>query len=220
MLSSREVLAGLTAIANQAVMVAFIWHAFLFAALVAFAGGWRLSRRSARSLIAVPVASVASFAFAFDNPFNGAVLAVGAVALAALAGAGERGMVSRGPAWQWWAGVALVVLGWVYPHFLYASLSAHLYAAPLGLVPAPTLSVAMGLALLGGLGTRCWGLTLSALGLFYGVLGVLWLGVHLDAGLVIGAIALVVAALSSPSTCERSASASDSGLGPSADSAG
>jgi hypothetical protein len=56
--------------------------------------------------------------------------------------------------------------------------------------------VAIGFALLGnGLGSRVWSLTLAAVGLFYGLFGVLRLGVLLDIGLVGGALALVAAAV-------------------------
>jgi hypothetical protein len=56
--------------------------------------------------------------------------------------------------------------------------------------------VAIGFALLGnGLGSRVWSLTLAAVGLFYGLFGVLRLGVLLDIGLVGGALALVAAVL-------------------------
>ena len=57
----------------------------------------------------------------------------------------------------------------------------------------------IGFALLGdGLGSRVWSLTLAAFGLFYGLFGVLRLGVFLDIGLVGGAVALAVSAFHSP----------------------
>jgi len=59
--------------------------------------------------------------------------------------------------------------------------------------------VAIGFALLGnGLGSRVWSLTLAALGLFYGLFGVLRLGVFLDIGLVGGAVTLAALAFHSP----------------------
>jgi hypothetical protein len=69
--------------------------------------------------------------------------------------------------------------------------ATYLYGAPLGVVPCPTLMAVLGLTLLGGgFRSRAWSLTLVGLGLLYGVVGVAWFGVILDAILVAGAAAL------------------------------
>jgi hypothetical protein len=104
--------------------------------------------------------------------------------------------VRRGPPWAFWAGVASLSYGWLYPHFLDVDPIAYLVAAPVGLVPCPTLAVVIGVALLGGgLGSRAWSLVLAALGLFYGLFGVFRLGVLLDLGLLLAATVLLLAAL-------------------------
>ena len=139
--------------------------------------------------------SVAALAFAFGNLFTGWVFAVSVLALTGLAMNRDRRPVSRGSAWTGRIGVAMVAFGWLYPHFLEGHATAFLYASPVGLVPCPTLAVAIGFALLGnGLGSRVWSLTLVAVGLFYGLFGVLRLGVFLDIGLVGGAVALAASA--------------------------
>ena len=90
----------------------------------------------------------------------------------------------------------MIAFGWGYPHFLEGHPTSYLFAAPLGLLPCPSLSVASGFALLGnGLGARAWSITLSVLGLFYGLFGVLRLGVLIDIGLVGGAIVLFITAM-------------------------
>jgi hypothetical protein len=195
----EEILAGLTAIANQATGVAIAWHVGIAVALVALAAGWRPAERTARALIAVPLGSVAALAFAFGNPFNGLMFAAGAIALVALALlCRSKPRVSRAGSFTSVIGVTAIGFGWVYPHFLEGAPSAYLYAAPVGLVPCPTLAVAVGFALLGGgLGARAWSLTLAGLGLFYGLFGVLRLGVYLDVGLVVCAGALAAVALRS-----------------------
>jgi hypothetical protein len=193
---SAEILAGLTAIANEAIVVAVGWHVAVALAIVAIAMGWRPRERAARTLLALPLASVGAVALVFANPFNGIVFIGGAVVLLALARRGRDDRVRRGPSWALWAGGASLAFGWVYPHFLDAHPAVYLFAAPLGLVPCPTLAAAIGAALLGGaLGARAFSLALAALSLFYGVFGVLHLGVLLDLGLVIGATLLLLAAL-------------------------
>ena len=110
----------------------------------------------------------------------------------------------RGGGVAFGAGAAMIAFAWTYPHFLAGSSTWYLVAAPLGLVPCPSLAAAIGFALLGGgLGSRASSLTLASLGLFYGLFGVLRLGVLLDVGLVLGAAALSFTALRS----RRSASA-------------
>ena len=193
---ATDILDGLSAIANQASGIAVAWHIVIAMALVALTAGWRPSQRTARLLIGMPLASVAGVAIAFDNPFNGLVFAASALALTAIAVGGDRRLVSLGSAWTRGIGVATIAFGWVYPHFLQGDATAYLYASPVGLVPCPTLAVAIGFALLGnGLGSRVWSLALAAIGLFYGLFGVLRLTVLLDVGLVVGALALVAAVL-------------------------
>jgi hypothetical protein len=189
--SATEILDGLSAIANQATGIAVAWHIIIGTALAALASGWRPSQRTARLLTGTPLVSVAALAFAFGNPFNGWVFAVSVLALTGLAMNRDRRPVSRGSAWTGRIGVAMVAFGWLYPHFLEGQPTAYLYASPVGLVPCPTLAAAIGFVLLGGgLGSRIWSLTLVAVGLFYGLFGVLRLGVFLDIGLVGGAVAL------------------------------
>jgi hypothetical protein len=195
--SPPEILDGLRRAANQAIWVAALWHALALVALVALVVGWRPSRRTAGALLAAPVASAAVVAFAYGNPFNGTLLALLALVFVALGSrlGGERAGSASMAATA--AGVVMIALGWLYPHFLEGpSPLVYLVAAPTGVVPCTTLSLVIGFALLaGGLRSRAWALALAAAGLFYGVVGVARLGVGLDVGLAAGAAALVVVAL-------------------------
>jgi hypothetical protein len=195
---ATEILEGLTAIASRASGIAVAWHIVIAIALAALAAGWRPSQRTARLLLGVPLASVAGIAIVFRSPFNALVFGASALALTAIAMGGDRHPVSRGSAWARGIGVTTIAFGWVYPHFVQGGATAYLYAAPVGLVPCPTLAVAIGFALVGnGLGSRVWSLTLGALGLFYGLFGVLRLGVFMDIGLAGAALALVAVVLHS-----------------------
>jgi hypothetical protein len=196
--SSEQILDGLGTIANGWRTLAVVWHVVFAAGLVALVVGWRPRRRLAGTLLAVPLASVSLVAWLSGNPFNGTTFAATALALAGIAlrlprdriGIGARGLVV--------SGVGLTAFGWVYPHFLHTdSWATYLYAAPLGLIPCPTLSAVVGIALVfRGLDSRAWSLVLAAIGVVYGLIGWVRLGVTVDAVLLVGASLLAIAGAS------------------------
>jgi hypothetical protein len=187
------ILEGLRAIANGAIGVAALWHVAVLAASIALVRGWRPPQPAAGALLAAPVASVALLAFRFGNPFNGILFAALALAMLALAARLPKRPVERGSPAASVAAILLIVFAWVYPHFLgQRSATAYLVAAPLGLIPCPTLSLVIGFTLLaGGFGSRGWSLLLVAAGLFYSLVGVARLGVWLDVALGGGALCLL-----------------------------
>lgn len=197
--SAESILAGLTTIANRGAAIAIAWHAAIGVAVVAVALGWRPTQRLARTLLTLPLVSVAGFAFAFGNPFNGLVFTVAAAALVVVGWRARSERVGAGDPLMFTIGVASIAFGTFYPHFLSGAPVAYAYAAPVGLIPCPSLALVIGFTLLGnGLGSRTWSLTLAAFGLFYGLFGVLRLGVYLDVGLLIGAGVLAVRAIRLP----------------------
>jgi hypothetical protein len=193
---ASEILAGLGAIANERMAVAVGWHVVLAAAIGGLLLGWRPSFRMARVGLAVLAGSVATWAWIYANPFNG--IAFGLLALLLLAGAfrGAEGSAAAATSAARRLGAVLIGFGWAYPHFLVSQpLPAYVIAAPTGLIPCPTLSVLIGFALLRrDLIPRSMALTLAGYGVVYSLFGALRLGVWLDAGLLIGAVALMAAA--------------------------
>jgi hypothetical protein len=196
--SSEEILDGLGAIANGWRTLAIVWHVVFAAGLIALVLGWRPGRRLAGTLLAIPLASVSLLAWLSGNPFNGTTFAVTAFALAAIGLRLPRDRIRIGPRWLVISGVCLAAFGWVYPHFLQTdSWATYLYAAPLGLIPCPTLSAVIGIALVfRGLDCRGWSLVLAAIGVVYGLVGWFRLGVTVDAVLLVGASFLAIAAAS------------------------
>ncbi|HVV84420.1 MAG TPA: hypothetical protein VHE35_15235 [Kofleriaceae bacterium] len=191
-----ELLAGLTTIANDAMWMAIAWHVVLLAAIVALAVGWHPRKRSATLGLAAPLASASALAFAHGNPFNGVLLGAATLTLGLFALRGDNEEVAVGAPWETLVAGMLLGFAWTYPHFLErGGWLAYLYAAPVGLVPCPTLSLALGFALLGGGIDRRVAAVLAAFGLFYGLFGVVRLGVRLDLGLVAGATAALTIAL-------------------------
>lgn len=191
--SPGEILAQLTRIAQENMHWAIVWHVAVAMGVVAVISGWRPRDSLAGRLLALAAASVSGFAFRYGNVFNGVVFA--SLFVAMLVGARRLGSarVEARTGWSRVAGGVMVGFAWVYPHFLpVGSSTVYLVAAPMGLLPCPTLSLLIGLTLIGaGARSRLWMGLLTAFGLFYGVFGLVRLGVAIDGVLVVGALALL-----------------------------
>jgi hypothetical protein len=203
--TSDAILAGLTAIANDWRLIAVAWHVGFGIGVLAVLSGWRSSNRVAGYLLAMPLLSVGVAAWASGNPFNGAVFVGLFLYLLIVVTRMPTGATRIAPPTLLVPGMSLAVFGWFYPHFLATDRwIAYAYAAPLGLLPCPTLSAVIGITLiLDFLGSRSWALTLAAAGLVYGVIGVFALGVMLDYALVAGALAALAALATSAAVLER-----------------
>lgn len=188
-----QILTGLVRATNEGVVVAALWHAMVGAAIIALALGWRPSARLTTMLLAAPLASVSASSLWAHNPFNASAFAVLALAFVLSARSRERAdSAVPTPRWALGIGSAMIAVGWFYPHFLVGSYARYLYATPLGLIPCPTLAAVTGFALLGGgLRSRRLSRALVAVTAVYAVLGSAWLGVGIDAALLVGAAALL-----------------------------
>ncbi|HSQ64632.1 MAG TPA: hypothetical protein VLM85_15520 [Polyangiaceae bacterium] len=194
MADRAQILGDLTRAANDARAVAVLWHLAITAALLTLLWGWRPSNRQAGVMLAAPIASVSVVAWAFGSPFNGVVFAALAVSLVALSLAHVPHPPTPPSHAAHVAGAIMIAFGWTYPRFVVvASPNEYLVAAPLGLLPCPTLALVVGFAIAAqGLGNRAWSWTLAAAAVFYALYGSIALGVTLDALLLLGAAALVV----------------------------
>lgn len=195
--SSADILGGLATTANDWRGVAIVWHVFLGTLLLSLVLGWRPSRRLAGLLLATPAASVSALSWASGNPFNGTAFTALSLVLAAIAIGLPVRPVRLGARPLLVPGILLVGFGWAYPHFLQTNgWTSYLYAAPLGLLPCPTLSSIIGVSLIVDLlGSRLWGLVLTAVGVAYGLIGAFQLGVGIDLVLLAGALWTGVAAI-------------------------
>jgi hypothetical protein len=192
----KQILEGLGSIAGRYSSLAIGWHILIAAVAVALLSGSRPSRRLGAFLPIPVLISVGALALIHRNPFNGIVFLAFSVILSSIAAGLPAAKVRLDNGWPFGAGVCLILFGTFYPHFLAGGWTRYLYAAPVGLIPCPTLSVILGLALvLGGFGSRAYSLCLAALGFFYGLFGAFRLGVRIDVVLVAGAAALLAAAL-------------------------
>jgi hypothetical protein len=186
------ILAELTALARDGRPLAVLWHAWLAAMTFLLLSGWRPPARRLARLLLPPLVSVAALSAIAGNPFNSIILTTLAVALARTT---SRLPVTAvrfdAPAWVA-AGTALIALGWVYPYFLPgASWMTYLYASPFGVLPCPTLSVAIGVTLaFANCRSFRWSATLALAGILYGAVGLFALDVMLDGVLLLAALAL------------------------------
>jgi len=192
-----EILKTLAAIADEQVVLAMIWHALIVVTIIGIVLGWRPTKKAGAAALAIPLLSVSILAWAYRNPFNGLVFSLFALAFVGIGLRRPSETVDPAPGWASVAGAVLIIFGWVYPHFLGAgSWIRYFYEAPVGLIPCPTLSVAIGFALpANGFSSRGYSVTMGILGLFYALFGAFRLGVRIDFVLGLGAVSLLILAL-------------------------
>ena len=190
--SANELVADLRTIANEWRAVATAWHLFLAVLLTSLYAGWRPSVRLFLPMLVMPVIGVAVVTGLAGQAFNSGVFAMLALTLGALAFTRADDQIRFGTAYAVSIGAALVAFGAVYPHFVDVDTWLdYTYAAPLGVIPCPTLAVLIGVSLMLNSGiSPAWSWVLVAASLFYGTIGVVWFGITIDALLFAGAVAL------------------------------
>lgn len=197
MLTGEQILLGLKEIAMSWRPLAIFWHAYFAAFIIVLIMRIRLSKRLGGLLLALPLLSVSIVAWTSSNPFNGIIFLLISILFIYFSTKLPHEKVRFAPFWIMILGIMTFLFGWAYPHFLDApSFFPYLYSAPTGLIPCPTLSIVIGLSLiLDGLGSRTLPLILGLSGLFYGTTGVFRLGVSIDIVLLLGAVIILIAAL-------------------------
>ena len=196
----EQILAGLTEIANTWWPVAVFWHVYFAVFVSALLFGIRPSKRLSGIFLGLPFLSVSGIAWLSSNPFNGILFALLGIMLIFISVKLPRESVQIAPLWALIPGIFMLIVGWVYPHFLdSSSFLPFLYAAPTGIIPCPTLSIVIGLALiLNGLGSRMLSVILGVIGILFGITGVVQLGVLIDVILSGSLVILILAFVGGP----------------------
>lgn len=190
----EEILAGLALAANKFVNVSILWHLIVLFFMIPLLMGKKFNTKHVSAGLGIFLLSVGMIAVLVSNPFNAVMFALAALIFGIITLKFKPVPISV----KWdiisVIGLLLVVFGFVYPHFLEnAPLYKYLYAAPMGLIPCPTLSAFIGITLmLHGFGSKKFMMTGALIGLFYGIFGVLRLKVYLDITLIAGALFLLV----------------------------
>lgn len=190
--SASEILKALTLLANKYMIAAIAWHALLVLFLLLLFAKQKPSNHFAGYFLTVLLFSVSIFAWIVGNLFNGVLFLIASAVLVFLTTKRKADRVSINPnIWLRTIGTMIFLSGFFYPHFLEQGFWSYLYAAPVGLVPCPTLLTITGLVLVFDTGqSKSWFVVLAVVDLFYGVFGVMKLNVYLDIILIAGAIAL------------------------------
>ena len=206
MTSSQQILSGIQAIVNEYSSIAIIWHVLFYILFAALILRWKPSNRVLSALLCLPLISVSVLAWISGNPFNGSFFALAAILLFIFGVKASVKIIWTSRPVFFLSGIILVSFGMVYPHFINpSSVVGYLYASPGGLIPCPTLSILIGLALIyDGFGSRSLSLLFIIFGLFYGVFGVFKLKVLIDLFLLTGALLLLVMHISIRSKTQKS----------------
>jgi hypothetical protein len=197
---SGQIVENLERISANGLALATIWHVYVGGILVALLAGWRPVNRIMALALTPLLWSAGALAALYGNPFNAIVFFGLGAAATMIAFSMTPEPIHFSPIPFRFAGMALILFGWVYPHFVpHADPLIHLYGAPLGLLPCPTLSFVIGMGILAaGFRNRPWMRMFSAAGAFYGFYGAAMLGVQIDALLAAGAFLLAVNSLRTP----------------------
>ncbi len=193
--SSSEILRNLALLSNTYIWLAVIWHLAIF--MVLARKGWRPRQCHAAQLLLLPLLSVSILAWLHGNPFNGLVFSGLILALGLISFRLPNRSVTLTRKWTFPLGIAVLIYALVYPHFLVTDSNlVYFIAAPLGIVPCPTLSLVLGFALIfSGFHSRMWSFTAGSVGLFYALFGIFRLGVWLDLGLLLASLGVGIMAL-------------------------
>jgi len=194
MLTKEEILAGLTALANQYSNIAIVWHVIILIIIAALFAGWKPGNSLMILLLSSLLMSVSVFAGMQSNFFNAAVFAFLVIMSIYATLRSGNGNLAGDRSWVDISGLILIIFGLFYPEFFKSgSVIEYAYASPTGLIPCPTLSVLTGFTLLyKGFNSQTWSKTIGISGMFYGLFGVIYLGMNIDWVLVAGAGLLLI----------------------------
>jgi hypothetical protein len=193
MLSPDDIIRALHYLADHYVNVAISWHIIIYGFLLFILIAKRkVTNRLIGGLLSLPVFSVSIFAWQIQNPFNGTLFLILGMLLFVFSFKVKSQRIVVNPSFAIRAsGIAILLSGLIYPHFLGQEFSIYLYAAPTGIIPCPTLLMITGFSLIFLLKQSYkWMMALLVADVLYGLLGVFLLGVELDIMLLLASALL------------------------------
>jgi hypothetical protein len=189
MLTRNNILSSLQFLANEYVDLSIAWHVLVVFVLVLAIYNKKLSGKLSYGICGFLFLSVSLMAAVVINPFNFVIfLALAFVFLRKSVFQSHSELYLRRQTFNEASAYILILSGLVYPHFLSGNVLLYLIAAPIGIIPCPTLLVTSGFMLLFSITHTKLHYVLIAVNVFYGVIGVFFLGVALDVMLILSAV--------------------------------
>lgn len=190
-MNRQQILDYLTRVSNDQIAVNVAIHVIVLVAVltVVFTRRAAVRRVVVGGTVLTLLVSVLATALVNGNPFH-------LVAFALLSGVAGYELLANGqghavPRWSGTTVVSagLIITGLWYPEFVEASPAALMLLSPLGRVPCPTLLVVLGLlGLVRQHVSRPYYAVVASVGLLFGIIGTVVLGVYLDAALLLAAL--------------------------------
>ena len=195
--SPEEILQGLRYAANHYKYFAVFWHLYAVSAALLFITGSRPLAGIAGFALSLPLFSVSFFALISENPFNAGIFFLLAFILLVSVAKSRRSKTQIHFDFNFATGVLFAIAGFVYPHFLKTeTFFLYLVASPGGILPCPTLIMVSGFTLMmTNFANKLWLYILSSACLFYGITGVFYLEMYIDAILLAASLVLILNAI-------------------------
>jgi hypothetical protein len=187
--TANEILLSLQFLANKYVEMSIAWHVIIVFVIILAIYNKKINTKLYLGICGFLFLSVSLMAAIVMNPFNFLfflLLAIVFLRKSLLQVHShlhfKRQTVSKVFAYL------LILSGLIYPHFLGPEILVYFMAAPVGIIPCPTLLVTSGLTLLFTIPDIKLNYFLIPANVFYGAIGVFFLAVTLDIILLLAAI--------------------------------
>jgi hypothetical protein len=186
----EQLLNILNTLTNRWDLLATAWYLYFAILSIGLVSGIRPTKPVGGALLALPLLPVSIYAWLATDSFDAILTGMVGITLLLIAMRLSEEKITFEPSWRVGVGILLITAGWLYFPLLQGySTVLSFYTAPAELVPCPTLMLIIALSLMtDGLGSRPWSLVLGAAGLFYGINGVMRLGISMDLFLIVGAL--------------------------------
>jgi hypothetical protein len=187
--NASEILTSLEFLANKYFWLAMVWHIIILIVVIFSTYSKKPNAKIYFGTCGLLFLSVSMMAAMVTNIFNLIVfLALALVFIKKSVTTASSQLYLIQPVVNRILSYILILSGLIYPHFLGPEMLMYIVAAPVGIIPCPTLLVTSGITLMFSMPNKKLTYLLAGANIFYGMIGVFFLGVTLDVLLLLTAI--------------------------------